>query len=273
MARARNIKPGFFKNEDLVELPFEARLLFIGLWTLADREGRLEDRPKKIKMELFSGDNLDVDDLLNQLAEKEFILRYEISGNKYIAVINFAKHQNPHYKEQASVIPAPDLPQASTRLAPNKPSACPADSLKLIPDSLKPITITSDDVRRGDSNKKRVVEFYSKNCQSILSPLHIEKLCSWVDDGMEADLVIFAIEEAVMAGQRRPDYIQAILKNLWDQGIRTRKDAEIAKAEFKASKNSGKSPPPKKKPPEISPEQKEKLKKINKELAALWSMN
>ena len=46
MARARNIKPGFFRNADLVEMPIEARLLFIGLWTLADRSGRLEDRPR-----------------------------------------------------------------------------------------------------------------------------------------------------------------------------------------------------------------------------------
>jgi hypothetical protein len=50
MARARNIKPAFFKNEQLVELGMSTRLLFIGLWCLADREGRLEDRPKRIKM-------------------------------------------------------------------------------------------------------------------------------------------------------------------------------------------------------------------------------
>ena len=61
MARARNIKPGFFRNADLAELPIEARLLFIGLWTIADREGRMEDRPKQIKMELFPADSLDCD--------------------------------------------------------------------------------------------------------------------------------------------------------------------------------------------------------------------
>jgi hypothetical protein len=49
MPRTRQIKPGFFKNDELAELPIEARLLFAGLWTIADREGRLEDRPKKIK--------------------------------------------------------------------------------------------------------------------------------------------------------------------------------------------------------------------------------
>ena len=62
MARSRNIKPGFFTNDGLAELPFEVRLLFIGLWTLADREGRLEDRPKRIRMEIFPGDNVDVDE-------------------------------------------------------------------------------------------------------------------------------------------------------------------------------------------------------------------
>ena len=54
--RARNIKPGFFKNDTLAELEFAARLLFIGLWGLADRAGRLEDRPKKIKAEVFPYD-------------------------------------------------------------------------------------------------------------------------------------------------------------------------------------------------------------------------
>ena len=48
MPGARNIKPAFFANEFLAELPCEARLLFIGLWTLADRRGRLEDRSKGI---------------------------------------------------------------------------------------------------------------------------------------------------------------------------------------------------------------------------------
>ena len=66
--RARNIKPGFFKNDTLAELDFAGRLLFIGLWGLADREGRLEDRPKKIKAEIFPYDDVAVDSFLGELA-------------------------------------------------------------------------------------------------------------------------------------------------------------------------------------------------------------
>lgn len=107
MARARNIKPGFFKNEHLVELPFETRLLFIGLWTLADREGRLEDRPKRIQIELFPCDSVDVEKSLQQLADEGFIQRYQVDGAHYVQIINFLKHQKPHNNEKASEIPPP----------------------------------------------------------------------------------------------------------------------------------------------------------------------
>lgn len=105
MARARNVKPGLFENEELAELgPFD-RLLFIGLWTLADREGRLEDRPKRIKMKLFPGDDYDVDEGLAALAEKGFVTRYEVEGYAVVEVANFLKHQKPHGTEKDSVLP------------------------------------------------------------------------------------------------------------------------------------------------------------------------
>ncbi len=104
--RARNIKPGFFTNEVLSEVSFGGRLLFIGLWTICDREGRLEDRPKRIKMQLFPYDDCDVDDLLNQLVKFNFITRYVTNDCKYIQVNNFVKHQRPHPNEAQSEIPA-----------------------------------------------------------------------------------------------------------------------------------------------------------------------
>ena len=107
MARARNIKPGFFRNADLVELPYEARLLFIGLWTLADREGRLADRPKQIKMEIFPADSVDCDALIQSIADTGMLLRYQVGSDRFLQIVNFCKHQNPHRDEKASVIPDP----------------------------------------------------------------------------------------------------------------------------------------------------------------------
>ncbi len=110
MARARNIKPGFFANEDLAECDPLARLLFAGLWCLADREGRLEDRPKRIRAELLPYDSCDADELLNQLQAKGFILRYSHGEGRFIQVLKFDSHQNPHMKEAKSTIPAPGAP-------------------------------------------------------------------------------------------------------------------------------------------------------------------
>jgi hypothetical protein len=105
--RARNIKPGFFKNEKLGELPPEARLLFAGLWCLADREGRLEDRPKRIKADLFPYDSFEIEPLLERLVGAGFIQRYQAADEfKAIQILTFRKHQTPHSKEGASTIPA-----------------------------------------------------------------------------------------------------------------------------------------------------------------------
>lgn len=108
MSRARNIKPSFFTNDALAECEPLARLLFVGIWTLADREGRLEDRPKKIKAELLPYDDCNADKLLNELETNQFILRYEVADKKYIQIKSFNKHQNPHHMEVPSEIPPAD---------------------------------------------------------------------------------------------------------------------------------------------------------------------
>ncbi len=153
MARARNIKPGFFRNEDLVELGFATRLLFAGLWTIADREGRLEDRPKKIKMDVFPADDVNIDAMLQELHDAKFVLRYEVDGVRYVQITNWSKHQNPHHTEKASVIPGPN--GELTVKAPLEPKEQPkqdggnlADSL--IPDSLIPDTNNSSPDGDGD---------------------------------------------------------------------------------------------------------------------------
>lgn len=105
MARSRNIKPGFFTNELLAELSAFDRLLFVGLWCLADREGRLEDRSKRIKMELFPCDSYDVEEGLESLRSSGFIDRYQVGTFSVVEIVNFTKHQSPHGSEKDSALP------------------------------------------------------------------------------------------------------------------------------------------------------------------------
>ena len=155
MARARNIKPGFFVNDDLSDCDPLARILFIGLWTLADCEGRLKDRPRQIKAQILPYDNCDADDLLINLEQSGFIQRYLVQGQPVMQVLNFLKHQNPHKneREKGSSLKGygdrdkePDKKQQDegesreNQINPDKDGTSHADPLLLNPDSLDPLT-------------------------------------------------------------------------------------------------------------------------------------
>lgn len=145
MARARNIKPSFFTNEILGTLDPIIGMTFVGLWCLADKEGRLEDRPLRIKAELFPyREGTDINGYLTVMEREGFIDRYEVDGVKYIQVVNFEKHQSPHHTEKAKGFPPkPKGRKPSKGLTVIEPidnldSQVPTRSDSLIPDSLIP---------------------------------------------------------------------------------------------------------------------------------------
>ena len=108
MARQRIIRPEFFTDERLAACQPHARLLFAGLWGLADKRGRLRDQPPVIHGAVFPFEpDLDIDSLLDDLQYAGSILRYTVDGKNFIQVKNFERYQNPHPKEAESVIPAP----------------------------------------------------------------------------------------------------------------------------------------------------------------------
>jgi len=160
VARSRILKPGFFSNEQLSELPFEDRLCFAGLWTLADREGRLEDRPKRIKAALFPWDDVDMPAMLTALAALGFIDRYTVDGVDIIQVVSFTKHQNPHTREQSSELPAKTQSREKAVPSPEKAVPChgkagssPAVSTST---STSVSTSTSNSVARGPKQAGRI---------------------------------------------------------------------------------------------------------------------
>lgn len=105
MARIRSIKPDFFTDDKINELDPTTRLFFVGIWTQADRYGRLLDRPKHLRIKLLPCDRLDGEEMIQSMETEGLIIRYEIEGEKYIQVINFELHQRPHHTEAGSKIP------------------------------------------------------------------------------------------------------------------------------------------------------------------------
>lgn len=154
MARARNIKPSFFTHDELADNEPLGRLLFIGLWTIADYKGELEWRPKRVKAQVMPYDDCDIEALAISLEKTGFIRFYSFSGSDYVHIVNFNKHQNPHKneKDKGSDVPAmtsENIAEPSQVIESNgvdkitdgieinreENGSAPADSLFLIPDS------------------------------------------------------------------------------------------------------------------------------------------
>jgi hypothetical protein len=124
VARIRTIKPQFFFNEDLARLPERTRLFYIGLWTQVDREGRGEDRPVRLRAEIFPyHPEIDAEEIMLELAGWGFLRRYSVNRDKYFVIDKFKEHQAPHHREPESKIPAP--PQR--RNGPEKPGKARAE--------------------------------------------------------------------------------------------------------------------------------------------------
>ena len=140
MPRIRMVKPEFFDDPAVGDLPLPARLFFIGLWTQADREGRLVEDVRQLKARLFPYDAVEIRDLIVELQARRMLCRYEAvdsSGERrrYLWIRNFTKHQRPHPKEPASVIPPCPTSAVEKHCKPCKKTASPSESGFLILDS------------------------------------------------------------------------------------------------------------------------------------------
>ena len=122
MARARTLRAEAHRHEILCSLSPLHRWLFAGLWTIADRDGRLEDRPKRIKAEVLAYDDCDCNRLLDDLAMAGFIQRYvDEDGHGVIAIPSWPKHQHPHPKEPKSILSKPNASTLPSTTAPPLP--------------------------------------------------------------------------------------------------------------------------------------------------------
>jgi hypothetical protein len=106
MARIRTVKPEFFTSEDIVALSPLARLFFQACWCEADREGRMEWKPRTMKLRYFPADECDIEAIANEVTSRGLVVPYAVDGKQYADIPSFTKHQNVNPRETQSKIPA-----------------------------------------------------------------------------------------------------------------------------------------------------------------------
>ncbi|MGL5281057.1 MAG: hypothetical protein ACRC8W_04760 [Plesiomonas shigelloides] len=189
MARSRNIKPSFFDHDGLADNSPIGRLLFIGMWTIADYKGELEWRPKRVKAQLLPYDDCDIEELAINLEKSGFIRFYYVQGIKYVHVVNFNKHQNPHKNERDKGSDIPSIEQCDSddvsQVIENKEveinrdnieinreenGSAPADSLFPLPDSLFPLPDSLLLIPEGKEGRKKRDSDEKSNSPEFIPP-------------------------------------------------------------------------------------------------------
>lgn len=140
MPRIRSIKPEFWADEKLAEaVSRDGRLLYIGLWNLADEHARLRGSARYIKGQLFPYDDdltvSRVDALIDELTAVRKVWRYLCpDGDAYLYLPNLARHQRLEAAKVASRLPDPPEKFPSSGLK-NAASPLQGDGSDHAPDS------------------------------------------------------------------------------------------------------------------------------------------
>ena len=99
--RIRSIRPEYWTSEDIATMTWDARLVYIGLWSYVDDNGVGRDVEPIIASELFpfdmAGDSREtlakVSGALATLSSGGQIVRYESNGKPYFHVVAWKTHQ------------------------------------------------------------------------------------------------------------------------------------------------------------------------------------
>lgn len=125
MGRIRTVKPDFFRHELLQELEqnnpkMKPMLVFEGLWTCCDKEGRFEWKPRNLKLDILPFVQFDMEKTLELLRQSELVTRYEVDGRQYGSIPTFKDHQRISGKEKEAPSRFPEPNRGSTGEAPEK---------------------------------------------------------------------------------------------------------------------------------------------------------
>lgn len=116
MARIRSIKIDFWLDEKVGSLPAQARLLFIGTWSLADDNGVLRGNPAYLRSQLFAYDEAvtaaDVRRWVSALAAGSMLVPFTYKGESYFLVRRFRDHQKIDARYATELIPFAEVEAA-----------------------------------------------------------------------------------------------------------------------------------------------------------------
>ena len=265
MAKARMISSTTWCDEKFITLDDITRLVWFGIITTCDDQGRLQDNPLLIKAQLFPADDKSpelIKTSIDQLVSCGMVTRYTKEGKALLQINNWWEYQTPAWAA-ASIYPAPDgwidrvhvhakgrtiissnwehpggyadvtLTQGSHKEAATLPQEC---------EDVNDDVNDDDDVNvdgegeqqsaaaaSNDANLGEIFKVYEQEI-GVLTPFVREEMLDAIDH-YPRDWILDAIRESAKSNARNWKYALAILKRWKAEGKDARKGKPDAKQE------------------------------------------
>lgn len=111
MARKRMLDPSLWDSETFGALSFGARILWIGIISNADDEGRIKASEAYLRANVFrydDPDSLSVHEWLSELSVSEALVLYEVSGHAYAYLPKWLEYQKINRPSKSKLPPPPE---------------------------------------------------------------------------------------------------------------------------------------------------------------------
>lgn len=189
MARKRMIDPNIWQSEDFGCLSDLAKLVFIGLFSLADDEGRGRCNPIYLKSILFPyKENLrsaDIEKTLSEISSKMSVIFYLCDEKQYYSLCNWNTWQKID-RPTDSKIPAFDENDETIRRIFDEGSTM--SSRGLVPNRIE----KNKKRIEQEENRKRIVEVYNLYCTNLPQ---VQKLTDKREKAIDKFLKEFSVEQ------------------------------------------------------------------------------
>ena len=233
----RIIKESICTSCEIDNLKPEEEVFFYRVLVNCDDYGRMDARLPILRAKCFPLriDRVTDDDIrswLDSLAARGLISLYSVDGKDYLYMVTWEKHQQ--VRAHRSKYPAPDGVVIHKKSSDINGNQMQSDAPVI---QSNPIHIQSESNHSAApvNNFKELVTAFSNNIHPI-TPIEADDLACWQKEGVENDVIIWAIGEAVKNNARSIKYINAIIDNLVKLDIKTMAGVEARERDRKKLK-------------------------------------
>ncbi len=200
MARKRMLSPSIWESESFSALSDFAKLVFIGLISLSDDEGRGRANPSYIKSTLFPYDEhrrvAEVKSALSEIARCTSTQLYSVNGNDYYVLTSWTRWQRID-KPSKSKLPAPPANGEGEAISKN------SENEKFVECSASIVrTLDEGSTIKKEVEREREIKV-NRSSRRFLSESEYAELCSFIG---KAD-VDYYVERIKAFKERKPQAV------------------------------------------------------------------